>query len=147
PDEQLFTGSENFSTASLSRNRELGIRSADRTVISAISAAIAGDYAGATSGGSSSGGSSPSPAPAESTGAAPGQCGARANPFGLTLCASAQLVYSPPSGVCDYFHCISSFAGGKGYTIECKDGTYSKSGGRDGVCNGHRGPGHPVRKN
>ena len=45
--QQVFVGSENFSTASLDYNRELGIRTASPAVISAISAAIAGDYAGA----------------------------------------------------------------------------------------------------
>jgi cardiolipin synthase A/B len=45
--QQVFTGSENFSTASLDYNRELGIRTANAAVISAISATIAGDYASA----------------------------------------------------------------------------------------------------
>ena len=45
--QQVFAGSENFSTASLDYNRELGIRTANRAVIAAISAAIARDYAGA----------------------------------------------------------------------------------------------------
>src|SRR5450756_358781 len=44
-DQQVFAGSENFSTASLRYNRELGIRTANRPVISAISATIATDYA------------------------------------------------------------------------------------------------------
>jgi phosphatidylserine/phosphatidylglycerophosphate/cardiolipin synthase-like enzyme len=43
--QQVFAGSENFSTASLDRNRELGVRTANPAVISAISAVIAGDYA------------------------------------------------------------------------------------------------------
>jgi cardiolipin synthase len=45
--QQVFVGSENFSTASLDYNRELGIRTANRAVIKAVSAAIASDYAGA----------------------------------------------------------------------------------------------------
>jgi len=45
--QQAFAGSENFSTASLDYNRELGIRTASPAVISAISATIASDYAGA----------------------------------------------------------------------------------------------------
>jgi cardiolipin synthase A/B len=47
-DEQLFVGSENFSAASLRRNRELGIRTTNKSVISEISAVLAADYAGAT---------------------------------------------------------------------------------------------------
>jgi cardiolipin synthase A/B len=48
-DEQLFVGSENFSSASLRRNRELGIRTTNKTVISAVAAVLAADYAGGTS--------------------------------------------------------------------------------------------------
>ena len=43
--QQVFVGSENFSAASLDKNRELGIRTANAAVISAISATIASDYA------------------------------------------------------------------------------------------------------
>ena len=43
--QQVFVGSENFSAASLDYNRELGIRTANAAVISAISATIASDYA------------------------------------------------------------------------------------------------------
>jgi phosphatidylserine/phosphatidylglycerophosphate/cardiolipin synthase-like enzyme len=45
--QQVFAGSENFSTASLDYNRELGIRTANPAVIKAIGAVIASDYAGA----------------------------------------------------------------------------------------------------
>jgi cardiolipin synthase len=47
-DEQLFVGSENFSAASLRRNRELGIRTTNTPVISAVAAVLAADYAGGT---------------------------------------------------------------------------------------------------
>jgi phosphatidylserine/phosphatidylglycerophosphate/cardiolipin synthase-like enzyme len=46
-DEQLFVGSENFSLASLRRNRELGIRTTNASVIGAVSAVLAADYAAA----------------------------------------------------------------------------------------------------
>jgi len=46
-DQQMFVGSENFSKASLGRNRELGIRTANKAVISVINATLAADYAGA----------------------------------------------------------------------------------------------------
>ncbi len=46
-DQQVFVGSENFSKASLGYNRELGLRTANKAVISAISATLAADYAGA----------------------------------------------------------------------------------------------------
>jgi phosphatidylserine/phosphatidylglycerophosphate/cardiolipin synthase-like enzyme len=47
--EQMFVGSENFSTASLRYNRELGIRTTNKPVISAVAAVLAADYAGGTS--------------------------------------------------------------------------------------------------
>lgn len=47
-DRQMFVGSENFSSASLRRNRELGIRTTSAQLIGAVSAVLAGDYKGAT---------------------------------------------------------------------------------------------------
>jgi cardiolipin synthase A/B len=44
-DERVFLGSENFSAASLNHNRELGILSANKTVIGAIAKVVAADYA------------------------------------------------------------------------------------------------------
>jgi phosphatidylserine/phosphatidylglycerophosphate/cardiolipin synthase-like enzyme len=46
-DQQVFVGSENFSRASLGYNRELGIRTANKAVISVINGTLAADYAGA----------------------------------------------------------------------------------------------------
>jgi len=46
-DQQVFVGSENFSKASLGYNRELGLRTTNKSVISVISATLAADYAGA----------------------------------------------------------------------------------------------------
>jgi len=46
--QQMFVGSENFSAASLLHNRELGIRTTNSSLISAVAAVIADDYAGAT---------------------------------------------------------------------------------------------------
>jgi cardiolipin synthase A/B len=48
-DEQVFVGSENFSNASLRENRELGIRTTDKTVTGAVAAVLADDYKGAPS--------------------------------------------------------------------------------------------------
>ena len=47
-DEQVFVGSENFSHASLRTNRELGLRTTNKAVISVINAVLADDYKGAT---------------------------------------------------------------------------------------------------
>jgi phosphatidylserine/phosphatidylglycerophosphate/cardiolipin synthase-like enzyme len=48
PGQQVFLGSENFSMASLRRNRELGIRTTQAAVIAAVNAALARDFASAT---------------------------------------------------------------------------------------------------
>jgi hypothetical protein len=166
-DQNLFVGSENFSEASLDENRELGIRTADTSVVSTISTTVGNDYNGASdspgsrsssgpgresSGGGSSGGGSSgggSSGGGSSGGGSSGSsstalCGAPGNPFGLTLCGGGEKVTSPPPGVCGYFRCISSFNDGKGYMVECQDGAYSMSGGREGACDGHGGPGRPV---
>jgi cardiolipin synthase len=47
PDADAFVGSENFSEASLDYNRELGLRTTDTPIVSALAAVIAKDYAGA----------------------------------------------------------------------------------------------------
>jgi phosphatidylserine/phosphatidylglycerophosphate/cardiolipin synthase-like enzyme len=47
-DQQMFVGSENFSSASLRRNRELGVRVTSKQLIGVVSAVLAADYKGAT---------------------------------------------------------------------------------------------------
>jgi phosphatidylserine/phosphatidylglycerophosphate/cardiolipin synthase-like enzyme len=44
---RAFVGSQNFSTASLQYNRELGLLSADPVVIAPLEATFNGDFAGA----------------------------------------------------------------------------------------------------
>lgn len=46
--QQAFVGSENFSAASLLHNRELGIRTTNKSLIAAVAAVLAADSAGAT---------------------------------------------------------------------------------------------------
>lgn len=45
---KVFLGSENFSTTSLNRNRELGLITADPAILSSVSATVAKDFAGGT---------------------------------------------------------------------------------------------------
>jgi hypothetical protein len=71
-------------------------------------------------------------------------CGAPSNPYHLNLCGRGSLVYNPPADVCSYFDCIANFPNGKGYMVECRDGTYSMSGGRQGACSYHDGEGTAV---
>jgi cardiolipin synthase A/B len=47
-DQQALVGSQNFSAASLTHNRELGILTRDKPLIASVSATLASDYAGAT---------------------------------------------------------------------------------------------------
>lgn len=65
-------------------------------------------------------------------------CGAPSNPWNYNFCGG-NLITSPASGFCGYFSCISSFATGTGYVVQCGDGKFSKSGGHTGVCSQHGG--------
>lgn len=74
----------------------------------------------------------------------PSTCGAPSNPYGYNFCGVGGFVTSPASGVCDYFDCIDNFWNGRGYMVECNDGTYSMSGGIRGACSYHGGEDRPV---
>lgn len=65
-------------------------------------------------------------------------CGAPANPYGYHFCGGSR-VYEPASGVCRYFECIEGFWSGKGYLVQCRDGTVSMTGGRSESCVHHGG--------
>ena len=73
-------------------------------------------------------------------------CGAPSNPWHYNFCAanSGTYITSPAAGICSYFNCIGNFWNGVGYVVECSDGTYSKSGGRSGVCSYHSGVLRPL---
>jgi len=76
---------------------------------------------------------------------------AAANPWGYNWGDSAahfslggpvlipQMIYDPPSSFCSYYRCIANFPAGTGYVIQCRDGWFSKSGGRSGSCSSHGG--------
>ena len=84
----------------------------------------------------------PIPAPTPSTAPPPppvvNLCGAPANPWNYNFCGG-NLITAPATGFCSYFTCISSFATGTGYVVQCVDGKFSKSGGHTGVCSQHGG--------
>lgn len=93
----------------------------------------------------------PPPPPPPSTHAAPppppqppSLCGAPSNPYGYNFCGVGGFVTSPPSDICNYFRCIANFGNGRGYMVECNDGTYSMSGGIRGACSYHQGEDQPV---
>jgi hypothetical protein len=54
------------------------------------------------------------------------------------------LIYDPAPDVCRYFDCINNFWNGVGYMIQCRDGMFSMSGGRQGSCSHHGGNRRPV---
>ena len=71
-------------------------------------------------------------------------CGAPSNPYGYNFCGNGGYITSPASDVCSYFNCIDNFSNGRGYMVECNDGTYSMSGGIRGACSYHHGEDRPV---
>jgi len=72
-------------------------------------------------------------------------CGAPTNPYGYNFCGVGTFVTRPPADICTYFKsCIKNFWNGRGYMVECGDGTYSKSGGIEDACSYHGGETRPV---
>jgi phosphatidylserine/phosphatidylglycerophosphate/cardiolipin synthase-like enzyme len=47
-DQKAFVGSENFSDASLTRNRELGLITSDTAIVNGLEKTLASDFAGGT---------------------------------------------------------------------------------------------------
>jgi hypothetical protein len=66
-------------------------------------------------------------------------CGAPANPWGYNFCGGS-VITQPASNFCNSFSCIPSFWNQtNGYVIQCRDGEFSHSGGRQGSCSSHGG--------
>lgn len=69
----------------------------------------------------------------------PPKLGVFDNPWGFDFKAGKR-IYDPPGEICSYFDCIASFWDStNGYVVQCRDGTFSHSGGRQGVCSHHGG--------
>jgi hypothetical protein len=87
------------------------------------------------------------PTPKPTPTSAPSCNGINGNPWCYNF-SPGTLIYTPPSGFCNYFNCIPSFYGsddpGDGYINECADGTYSQSGGERGDCSYHGGEMRPL---
>jgi hypothetical protein len=65
--------------------------------------------------------------------------GVNGNPWGYNF-SCCRHITSVSGSFCRYFRCIPNFwKSTNGYVVECKDGTYSHSGGRRGACSYHRG--------
>ncbi|MFI7252548.1 hypothetical protein [Micromonospora chalcea] len=66
------------------------------------------------------------------------RCGAPANPFGYDFCGG-QRIRRPAAGVCDWFECVPGFWSDRGWLVQCRDGSISRTGGQRDVCAGHKG--------
>ena len=65
--------------------------------------------------------------------------GVYGNPWGYDF-KLGKTIKDPPGAFCSYFDCIPSFWDStNGYVVQCSDGTFSHSGGRQGVCSYHGG--------
>ncbi|WP_460521549.1 hypothetical protein [Flindersiella endophytica] len=63
-------------------------------------------------------------------------CDAPWNPYQYNFCGG-EYVYSPESGVCQYFRCADDFWNEHGYLVECSDGKVTRTGGYRYSCAGH----------
>ncbi|MER7459985.1 hypothetical protein [Micromonospora sp. NPDC126480] len=83
---------------------------------------------------------SPSPAAASKD-----LCGAPANPMGYGFCAGNR-VRKPAAEVCDWFDCVPEFWAGRGYLVQCRDGSVSLAGGSPRACGSYGGVRHTFRR-
>ncbi|MEU9504834.1 hypothetical protein AB0D32_00945 [Micromonospora sp. NPDC048170] len=75
----------------------------------------------------------PSPTPARER-----LCGAPANPMGYDFCGGER-IRRPAAEICDWFDCAPEFWAGRGYLVQCRDGSVSLTGGRRDTCAEHDG--------
>jgi hypothetical protein len=67
-----------------------------------------------------------------------GLCGAPKNPWGYDFCGGSR-IRQPDPGICNVFDCGQDFWAGRGYLVQCRDGSISLTGGRSQACAEHRG--------
>ena len=84
------------------------------------------------------------PTPKPTPKSTPKPAGIFGNPWGYDF-RLGKTIANPPSAFCAYFPCIPSFwESTNGYVVECEDGMFSHSGGRQGVCSHHGGYGRTL---
>ncbi|MGN9808183.1 hypothetical protein ACTMSW_02330 [Micromonospora sp. BQ11] len=71
-------------------------------------------------------------------------CGAPENPMGYGFCDGTR-IRRPAAEVCDHFECVPEFWSGRGYLVECGDGSVSLAGGSSRACGAHGGVRHTFR--
>ncbi|MET8257139.1 hypothetical protein [Micromonospora sp. NPDC005205] len=82
----------------------------------------------------------PSPSATQSS-----RCGAPENPLGYDFCGGTR-IRKPAVEVCDWFDCVPQFWAGRGYLVQCRDGSVSLAGGRSNACAGHQGVRRTITK-
>ncbi|MGC4850008.1 hypothetical protein ACLQ3F_22460 [Micromonospora sp. DT15] len=85
---------------------------------------------------------SPRPSPSATQGP---RCGAPENPLGYDFCGGTR-IRKPAVEVCDWFDCVPQFWAGRGYLVQCRDGSVSLAGGRSTACAGHQGVRRTITK-
>jgi hypothetical protein len=81
----------------------------------------------------------PKATPKSTPRAAKTQPGIFGNPWGYDF-QPGKKIANPPARFCDYFDCVSSFWDDtKGVVVQCRDGAFSQSGGRQDGCSDHGG--------
>ncbi|MET8356371.1 hypothetical protein [Micromonospora sp. NPDC005171] len=85
---------------------------------------------------------SPRPSPSATQGS---RCGAPENPLGYDFCGGTR-IRKPAAEVCDWFACVPQFWSGRGYLVQCRDGSVSLAGGRSNACAEHRGVRRTITK-
>ncbi|MEV4716261.1 hypothetical protein AB0J94_03575 [Micromonospora noduli] len=73
------------------------------------------------------------------------RCGAPENPLGYGFCGGTR-IRKPAAEVCDWFDCVPQFWAGRGYLVQCRDGSVSLAGGRSKACAEHRGVRRTITK-
>lgn len=74
------------------------------------------------------------------------------NPWAYTFVACGSVITHPAGGFCIFVvdklstFCIGEFYSANGYVMECRDGTFGKSGGISGSCSSHNGNWRPLYK-
>ncbi|MEU7608836.1 hypothetical protein [Micromonospora sp. NPDC049204] len=73
------------------------------------------------------------------------RCGAPENPLGYGFCGGTR-IRRPAPEVCDWFDCVPQFWAGRGYLVQCRDGSVSLAGGGAKACGEHRGVRRTITK-
>ncbi|MBQ1021768.1 hypothetical protein KBX71_28360 [Micromonospora sp. D93] len=92
----------------------------------------------------------PPPKPTKSPRPSPGttqgpRCGAPENPLGYDFCGGTR-IRKPAAEVCDWFDCVPQFWAGRGYLVQCRDGSVSLAGGGSKACANHQGVRRTITK-